>query len=469
MNRFDTSIPVLVVGGGAGGAVAALAAAAEGADVMLAEQDDRPGGSTGLSQGLLCAAGTASQAAHGVEDSADIFYADIMAKTRGQTDPVIARAIAEESGPALQWLIETHNLPWELDTRFRAGYGNSRLRVHGWPGHGGADMIQLLHRRVADAGIDILMQTRLVAIVADEAGRVEGVELRRADGAIERLGCGTLILACGGFGANPELVARHMPEAANIRYNGHEGHRGDAILLGAALGAALGDLGSYQGYAMLTDPQGISVPPGVLMEGGLLVNRLGCRFTDETLDIAGMVHPLSQQPGATGWVVFDARIEARCAHIPESRALLDLNAAKGADDVAQLAGLMGVDPATLAATIAEAHDAKAEGRPDALGRHWGNDLPPRAPVRALRVVGALYHTQGGLQTDRDARVLRPDGSALPNLFAVGGAARGVSGPSSWGYLPAMGLCAAVATGRIAGRAAARQSQQTRQPEMTHSA
>ena len=69
--------------------------------------------------------------------------------------------------------------------------------------------------------------------------------------------------------------------------------------------------------------------------------------------------------------------------------------------------------------------------------------------------GALYHTQGGLQIDGEARVLRGDGSAFPNLFAVGGAARGVSGPSSWGYLPAMGLCAAVTLGRVAGQAAAR--------------
>jgi fumarate reductase flavoprotein subunit len=72
------------------------------------------------------------------------------------------------------------------------------------------------------------------------------------------------------------------------------------------------------------------------------------------------------------------------------------------------------------------------------------------------VVGAIYHTQGGLQIDGSAQVLRPDGTALPNLFAGGGAARSVSGPSSWGYLPAMGLCTAVTLGRLAGEAAARQ-------------
>jgi fumarate reductase flavoprotein subunit len=72
---------------------------------------------------------------------------------------------------------------------------------------------------------------------------------------------------------------------------------------------------------------------------------------------------------------------------------------------------------------------------------------------ALRVGGALYHTQGGLQVDGKARVLRADGTRLPNLFAGGGAARGVSGPSCWGYLPAMGLCSAMTLGALAGKEA----------------
>jgi fumarate reductase flavoprotein subunit len=71
------------------------------------------------------------------------------------------------------------------------------------------------------------------------------------------------------------------------------------------------------------------------------------------------------------------------------------------------------------------------------------------------VTGALFHTQGGLVVDRNAQVLRPDGSALPNLFAGGGVARGISGPDVTGYLPGAGLCMAITLGRLAGRAAAR--------------
>ena len=70
------------------------------------------------------------------------------------------------------------------------------------------------------------------------------------------------------------------------------------------------------------------------------------------------------------------------------------------------------------------------------------------------MVGAIYHTQGGLQIDGQARVLRADGTPLPNLFAGGGAARSVSGPAHWGYLPAMGLATAVTFGRLAGLGAA---------------
>jgi fumarate reductase flavoprotein subunit len=206
---------------------------------------------------------------------------------------------------------------------------------------------------------------------------------------------------------------------------------------------------------MLTDPQGITMPPGVIIEGGLLLNAKAERFIDETDDIAGMMHAVLAQPGAMAWVLADARIEAACAAIPELAALIELNAARTADTLPALAERLGLEPAPLEATLAHAHAAQQSGRPDRFGRNWGKDRPPIPPYRAWRVTGALYHTQGGLQTDAEGQVLRPDGSRFSNLFAAGGSARGVSGPSSWGYLPAMGLCAAVTTGRLAGEAAAR--------------
>jgi fumarate reductase flavoprotein subunit len=450
----DFTIPVLVAGGGACGALAALAAHAAGAEVLVLEQDATPRGSTAMSQGLICAAGTRAQHAAGVADSADIFFSDIMAKTRGLTDPVLARAIADNAGPTLDWLAEAHGLPHTLDIRFRAAYGHSVARVHGWEGHSGDDLIQYLHSRLAAAGIDVLFRARLDELVADADGRVAAVIVERPGGARETIGCDALILATSGFAANPSMVAEYMPRAAVAQYNGHEGNDGHGILLGASLGGALADMGSYQGYGMLTDPQGISVPPGFLVEGAIMVDATGRRFVNEVEDIAGLVLPVLECPGGTAWVIYDAAIEARCLYIPETQALVRLNAARTGATVADLALRIGADPALLSASLADARRAAEAGVSDPLGRIWGNDHPPAPVLRALRVKGALYHTQGGLQTDAAARVLRADGTALPNLFAGGGAARGVSGPAHWGYLPAMGLCAAVTTGRIAGRSAA---------------
>ena len=453
MTDFEYSVPVIVVGGGASGAVAALAAAASGASVLLIEQDSSATGTTAMSQGLVCAAGTRQQKALGIDDSADTLYADIITKTRGQADPVIARAVADGSGPALDWLTDEIGYPFALDTGFRAAYGHSRQRMHDWPGHGGSDMVQLLHQKLADRGIDVLMQAKLVDIIADGA-HIRGISIERPDGSREHIGCGALVLACGGFAANHAMVAANMPEAAAAKHNGHEGNRGDGIRLGETIGAALGDMGSYQGYAMLADPLGITVPPGILVEGGVLVNTAGARFTDEVADIAGMVHPVMAQPGGTAWVIFDAAIEELCAYTQEVQALRTSGAIRVADTVEALAAMIGGDPDTLAATLAEAASAANAGMPDAQGRAWGKDHPPRFPLHTVKVCGAIYHTQGGLQIDADARVRRADGSGFVNLFASGGAARGVSGPSYWGYLPAMGLGSAITMGRIAGMSAA---------------
>jgi fumarate reductase flavoprotein subunit len=450
-------VSVLVAGGGACGAVAALAAHAAGADVLVLEQDAAPRGSTSMSQGLICAAGTRAQRDAGIEDGPDRFFADIMAKTRGLTDAKLARTIAENAGPCIDWLTGVHGLPHRLDVRFRAAYGHSVARVHGWDGHGGEDLLNFLHARLQDVGVDVLLRARLTDIIAVGDGTVQGAVVTRPDGSTEKIPCGALILATCGFAANRDMVAEHMPEAAQAQHNGHEGNDGLGIRLGAQCGGALADMGAYQGYGMLTDPQGVTVPPGFLVEGGILTDAAGERFVNETDDIAGLMIPVVARPGGVAWVIYDAGIEARCAYIPETKALMALNAARTGASSAELALRIGADPVVLEATLRAAHEAAVAGRADSLGRSWGTDRPPSGPLKALRVRGALYHTQGGLQIDTSARVLRADGSALPNLFAGGGAARGVSGPSYWGYLPAMGLCAAVTLGWIAGKQAARQA------------
>ena len=131
--RFDATIPVVVVGGGACGMTAALAAAHAGAETVVLERDARPVGSTGMSQGFICAAGTRLQREAGIEDDAETMYQDILRKTRGQTDPALARTIATQSGPTIDYLTDTHGLPLRVDSDWRGDFGHTRRRMHGTP------------------------------------------------------------------------------------------------------------------------------------------------------------------------------------------------------------------------------------------------------------------------------------------------------------------------------------------------
>jgi fumarate reductase flavoprotein subunit len=115
-------------------------------------------------------------------------------------------------------------------------------------------------------------------------------------------------------------------------------------------------------------------------------------------------------------------------------------------------------PAQLAASFAGVEADKRSGATDAFGRDWSRGAALAAPLCAVRVTGALFHSQGGLAVDDSARVRLADGAILPNLFAAGGAACGVSGPEASGYLSGNGLLSAVALGRISGIGAARIAQ-----------
>ena len=106
-------------------------------------------------------------------------------------------------------------------------------------------------------------------------GRIRGVEIVRGDGARERIGCDALILACNGYGGNPELVRRFVPEMADALYFGHPGNRGDAVLWGDALGANLAHLGAYQGHGSVATPHNILITWAVIMQGGIQINARG--------------------------------------------------------------------------------------------------------------------------------------------------------------------------------------------------
>lgn len=451
---FEISVPVLIIGGGACGLTAALAAKEAGSEPLVLERDLKPTGSTSLSTGLIPAAGTRLQKEMGIDDSPELFAADLTAKAKHQNDADVATFIAEISGGTIDWLMERHGLEFRLVEGFLYP-GHSRLRMHGTPGRTGAELQAGLLRAAQEARIDILPGTLVQDLYADAAGVIRGVRMLRSDGRTEPVGCSALILACNGYGGNPDMVRTYIPEMIEAPYFGHVGNQGDAVDWGLALGAAVADMGGYQGHGAVAHPQGLPVVWGVLTEGGFQVNLRGERFSNEVRGYSEQAVDVVNQPDQIAWNLFDQRCQKPALDFTEYRQLRELGAVKTADTPAELAEVTGLPGEALERSLALVRDMALGRSEDPFGRDFTGKPPLEPPYCAIRVTGALFHTQGGLVIDRQARVLKPDGEALPNLFAGGGAARGLSGPSRWGYLSGNGLLTAVNLGRIAGQEAAR--------------
>ncbi len=446
--QADSEMPVAIVGAGACGLTAALALQRAGIDAVVLERDAFAAGSTALSSGFIPAPGTQAQRALGIDDSPAQFEADIQAKAHGLAAPHLARAYAQAIGPALDALAEHHGLLWQVLTGFLYP-GHSRHRMHAVPEKTGAGLMSRLLAAADAAGVPVLTEARVTQLFADASGRIHGLAYQRPNGHTETLRCKVLLLACNGFGGAPELVRQLLPEMADALYAGHVGNDGSAILWGRQLGARLADLGAYQGHGSWAMPQCALISWALMMEGGVQINARGQRFHDETQGYSEAAVQVLAQPGGLAWNVFDDDLLRMAQDFPDFVQAQEAGAVQHAADVPALAALIGCEAVTLQATL----DALQPGTDGQTGRQFARRL--QAPFHAVRVTGALFHTQGGLDIDADTRVLREDGTALPNLLAAGGAARGVSGQAVWGYLSGNGLLSAVAGGHIAAQMAAR--------------
>jgi len=277
------------------------------------------------------------------------------------------------------------------------------------------------------------------------------VGLTRPDGGRDRIGCGRLILASNGFGGNRDMVAEHMPEISGALYFGHPGNQGEALLWGEALGAEIRHASAYQGHGNVAHPHGILVTWAVMSEGGCQVNRNGLRFWNEGQGYWEAAQAVLAQPGGEAIAIFDERIASIARQFADFCEAETQGAVRRFDAISDLAGGFGLPAEALEQTMAAFEAAKAGAAPDRFGRALTGVAALRPPFCGVRVTAALFHTQGGLAVDQRARVRKRTGGVFENLFAVGGAACGVSGSGASGYLSGNGLLSAVTLGLIAGR------------------
>ncbi|HVV09488.1 FAD-dependent oxidoreductase [Amycolatopsis sp.] len=435
----------LVVAGAGGGLAGALRAAQLGARVLVVEANEHflRGNNTSMSTAMVPGAGSRWQRDAGIDDSPERFLADIAAKTHGDFATPVAEALAGVSAELVEWLADHAGLPIELPTDFHYP-GHSAQRVHSIPGRHGARLLRHLADAVsAEPLVDLMVPARITA------ARTGVVTVSYPDGGEEEITTRALLLATNGYGANRELVAEYLPEIADAEYHGSEYSTGDALRIGATFGAQKSYLDAYQGHAGLSAEARTLVTWTVVMHGGFVTTVDGRRFGDESTGYSEYAATLAAQPGSTGWLVYDERIHDASLAFGDYVDVVESGAPRRAESVADLAATIGVPADTLQAELDEAAAvAHGELARDRFGR-TEFERPLAAPFYAVRILPALFHTQGGLTVDRHARVLGSDGEPIPGLYASGGAAVSISGHGAAGYLAGNGLLPALGLAYLA--------------------
>lgn len=450
VSNSKIDVDVVVAGAGAAGLAASLAAADGGATVALLEASStfRSGSNTSMSTSMIPIAGSRWQQDFGIiDDSPNLLYDDVMRKTKGAADPAVTRALVDIGNELAEWMADDCAVPLELlvDAEFP---GHSRKRHLCVADRAG----RTLHRHLLEAadrrdGITMIVPLRLV----DIEPMVDGwtVTAMSPAGDDQTITTSSVVLATNGFGANPERLARHIPEIADGLYFGGDHSLGDALDIGEKLHADVDFLDAYQGHGSVATPHGVLFTWTTMMNGAFLVNSNGQRFGDESTGYSEFAVQVISQPEAAAWAIFDNTVHQAALPFADYQELVEAGGIRWAKDAAAAAELIGCDPSVLVETVQDVEHFTNETKVDALGRTlWPRLLQP--PYAIVKVTGALFHTQGGLCVDSSARVLR-EGEPIPGLYAAGGAAAGISGHGSAGYLSGNGLLSALGLGYLAGR------------------
>lgn len=461
----------LIIGAGTAGLAAAIEFAVRDESVLVVDTTGRVGGSLHISWAQMSAAGTSLQSARGIEDSPDEHFDDVMRISGGTADPVLVRRAVEEAPHTLEWL-----LGWEFDVDpgcpalhyFHEPYSTPRTY---WGLRAGRSVLDALERAREVAwgpSQELALGTRLVGLQRD-GQRITSVTLRDPRGVVNEVAPEVVILATGGYAANPGLFAELT--------NGHEvispaapTSDGSGIVAGSAIGAAIRGseffLPTFGGIEDFDRP-GRSVPlddfpqltPQERQPWEVFVDVEGQRFiAEDGPSVDRKEHALLGLPGEQFWIVYDERVRADAPPLFPAWSQQRLEASFSGPDLSfvrreslhELAMAMGIDSDGLHRTISNYNDVVAGKRADLFAREHCPVPIETGPFYAIRSRAVALKSPAGLAVDAQLRVVDTSGHSIENLYAIGEALGGgtLSGRS---FVGGMSVTPALSFGRQLGR------------------
>ena len=488
MHQYD----VVVIGKGNAALCAALAARDKGASVCMLEAAnvDESGGNSRFAGGVMrfvynnvddlrrLTDLTDEEAADADWESNTIeqFYDDLYQVTSYRTDPALSEALITQSLETMVWL-RSQGGRFEPNYRHQSAIINGRRKFFGrFPLHlngGGDGLVHTLTETATRKGIDIFYETRATSLIYD-GERVLGVNAKQ-HGKVVQYGGRAVILACGGFEANPEWRTRYLGpgwELAKVR--GSRFNVGDGLRMALDIGAC--PYGNWSGRHATSwemhanefgevskshEPYRHSYPLSIM------INAEGKRFVDEGAEFYNYTYAkygaeVLKQTGQFAWQVFDAKVRKLLRPEYDGRNVTRV-VANTLEDLASK--LEGVNAEAFLKTV---HEYNAAVQTDVPFNHGAKDRrktvgiePPKSnwanpldtpPYEAFGVTCGITFTFGGLRINHETgQVIDVNFHPITGLYAAG---ETVGGIFYFNYPAGTGLVSGCVFGKIAGTGAA---------------
>ena len=449
---------VVVIGAGGAGFSAAITARNAGANVVLLEKMPAVGGNSLISGAEMNVAKNWVQPKLGInDDSPELHAQDTFKGGDGKGDMKVINVMTHQALDAAKWCRDYLGVRFEDDNLFFFG-GHSRKRALIPVGHTGTEFIAKFQAKADELGIPVITNMKAEELIKDKDGRVVGVKATMDGSEYTFNAKGGVVLATGGFGANPEMVKKYNPKIdERFKTTDAPGTTGEALYMAERAGAQLVNMGYIQTYPICDPISGaIELIADARFDGAIMLNQEGKRFVEELQRRDVLSEAILNQTGRYCWVLWNDNIgkisNTVKAHANEYEAFTKQGVMATCDDLKCIADFTKIPFDQLQKTVKRVSDMAGKGNDKDFNHRAGLMDMQQGKYYVIKAVPSTHHTMGGVRINEKAEALTAEGKAIPGLWAAGEVTGVTHGTNRLGGNAYTDI---IVFGRIAGEAAAK--------------
>ena len=449
---------VVVIGAGGAGFSAAITARNAGANVVLLEKMPAVGGNSLISGAEMNVAKNWVQPKLGInDDSPELHAQDTFKGGDGKGDMKVINVMTHQALDAAKWCRDYLGVRFEDDNLFFFG-GHSRKRALIPVGHTGTEFIAKFQAKADELGIPVITNMKAEELIKNKDGRVVGVKATMDGSEYTFNAKGGVVLATGGFGANPEMVKKYNPKIdERFKTTDAPGSTGEALCMAERAGAELVNMGYIQTYPICDPISGaIELIADARFDGAIMLNQEGKRFVEELQRRDVLSEAILNQTGQYCWVLWNDNIgkisNTVKAHANEYEAFTKQGIMATCDDLKCIADFTKIPFDQLQKTVKRVSDMAGKGNDKDFNHRSGLVDMQQGKYYVIKAVPSTHHTMGGVRINEKAEALTAEGKVIPGLWAAGEVTGVTHGTNRLGGNAYTDI---IVFGRIAGEAAAK--------------